>query len=352
TLVAMLALRPLAQAIDLVDRPGGHKTHHGEVPIVGGLAMLLGFIVGLGTADKWIPAAPLLGAACTVLVVVGLLDDRFNLSPVVRLFVQMALVAAMVLGAGLKISSVGDPLALGEWVFPKNIDLVVTLLFVAGAINAFNMLDGMDGLASAIAMVSLTAFSAVGAAFAAPSVLVGATLMMGAVAAFLIFNIPARFNRKWRSFMGDGGSTLLGFVLACLAIWASQRPNRIVAPAAILWFVAIPVYELLWTMCRRLLRGASPFKPDREHFHHILLAAGFGVRGAFTILVALAAGYATIGLLLVWLAAPEWFVFATFVATGFLTVRLMYASESILTALPSAWRARLARPVEWPQTSV
>ena len=112
-----------------------------------------------------------------------------------------------------------------------------------------------------------------------------ALVSAGAVAAFLIFNIPAHFNRRFRCFMGDAGSTLLGFLLACMCISISQGEGPKISPTTALWVVAIPLYELLWTTLRRVLRGTSPFHPDRAHFHHKLLDAGFGVRGAFFVLI-------------------------------------------------------------------
>ena len=101
TLIAMIALRPVAVAIELVDRPGGRKTHHGNVPIVGGLAMLLGIIVGFALLPGASAPSGLFAAACALLVVLGLLDDRFELSAAARLVAHGLIISAMAAGSGL-----------------------------------------------------------------------------------------------------------------------------------------------------------------------------------------------------------------------------------------------------------
>src|SRR5262245_16151408 len=157
--MAIIALRPLAIAVDLIDRPGGRKTHHGEVPIVGGLAMYLGVVLGIGLLP--LPDAtggPFL-AACTVLVTVGLIDDRFDLSPWARLPAQIAAAIVLVAGAGALVTTMGDPFGNGVVTLSSGGAAFFTVLTIIAAINAFNMLDGMDGLAGATALTALIALS-------------------------------------------------------------------------------------------------------------------------------------------------------------------------------------------------
>lgn len=335
TLIAMIALRPVAVAIELVDRPGGRKTHHGNVPIVGGLAMFLGLIVGMA----FLPAASgapsgLFAAACALLVVLGLLDDRFELSAAARLLAHGLIISAMAAGSGFMVHSIGDPFGLGSIVFSGVSAYVCTLIFVAGAVNAFNMLDGMDGLAGAMALVALVSFVAVGLSAGQLTAVGMAILLSGVIIGFLIFNLPARFNRQVRCFMGDGGSTLLGFVLATISISLSQGPDEALSPVFVLWFAAMPVYELLWTILRRLLRGRSPFSADREHMHHLLLDAGFGVRAAFIVLLCFGVFWSSVGLALRFIGAPDWVSFAGFIACGGITLKFMYDAPSHLQRLP------------------
>lgn len=342
-LLAILALRPIAVAVDLVDKPGGRKTHHGDVPIVGGIAIFLGMAVGLGL----VPSDPLRSdtfiAACALLVVTGLLDDRFELSPWLRLPAQAAatlmIVAQLFADAGF---SFGNPLGFGDIEFQGLAAYVVILFFAVGAINAFNMLDGMDGLAGAVAVVALAGISVLawggGLQF---TFQVGVTLV-GAVGAFLLFNLPIRRNRGVRCFMGDAGSTLIGFILALLCMRLTQGQSKIMAPVSVLWLVALPVFELLWTIIRRVSRRQSPFAADREHFHHLLVDSGLGVRGAFIVYVLLAATLAAVGLVFHEIDVPESLQFALFVLAGIFTVMGMYRAPALVARLPAEWHRKPA----------
>lgn len=295
TVAAMVALRPFAFVVDLIDRPGGHKTHHGAVPVVGGLAMFLGLVFGLGAMPGGLGSFQYFLMSAAVLVVTGLLDDRFSLSPWVRLVIQVAAVMPMMFGAGIRVDDLGGvfgpgPLPLGDLAAP------MTVLVAVAAINAFNMLDGLDGLAGAMALVALTVLVVTfgqhgdfGPAF----VLVA---LCGAVLGFLLFNLPVHANRSVRCFMGDAGSTLLGFSVAWFAIEASQPPRGFLPGGTVLWIVAIPAYDLIWTLVRRVSRGQSPFRADNEHLHHSLLKAGLGVRAVFAVLVTMALVLGCIGL--------------------------------------------------------
>src|SRR5262245_9455375 len=207
--MAIIALRPLAIAVDLIDRPGGRKTHHGEVPIVGGLAMYLGVVLGIGLLPLPDATGGAFLAASTVLVTVGLIDDRFDLSPWARFPAQICAALVLMIGSGAIVTSLGDPFGTGPIELSKVGSPLFTVVITIAAVNAFNMLDGMDGLAGTTAVTSLIALgimSWTGSFAVAPSV---CFIIGGSVLAFLLFNLPMRLNRTLRCFMGDAGSTLL-----------------------------------------------------------------------------------------------------------------------------------------------
>ena len=343
TLLAIFALRPLAIAVDLVDRPGGRKTHFGDVPIVGGLAMLLGIVLGGGLLPPHAAPSAALLAACSVLVTVGLVDDRFEISPWARLPVQIVAAVIVMLGAGAAVSTLGDPLGTGTIEFTQFGSVIFTVAIVMAAINAFNMLDGLDGLAGAIALIGFVALAVVSGTDGGA----GQSLVIaGSVAAFLVFNMPSQFNRRVRCFMGDSGSTLLGFCVAWLCLLVSQGPGREVAPVTTLWVVALPVYEVVWSTVRRLLRGTSPFRPDSKHFHHLLLAAGFGVRGTFAILATFALLLASFGVFAHQAGLSDTVSFALLAVCGVAVVRLTYRAEILWKVIPTALKPVFSRPVE------
>lgn len=338
TLLAMAALRPVAVAVELVDKPGGRKTHHGEIPIVGGIAMFLGFAFAMGLlpGSKLVSAALLSAGALVVLV--GLLDDRFDLSPYARLTAHLVAAFIILSTSELSITSLGNPFGLGEVVFGPFSGAAFTCLAVMGAINAFNMLDGMDGLAGTMAFNCLIGLALLAGMIGDQNVLAVSIVCCSGVAAFLIFNIPARFNRRFRCFMGDAGSTLLGFLLACLCISVSQGSGPKVSPIVTLWLVSIPLFELLWTTLRRLLKGNSPFRPDRAHFHHKLLDAGFGVRGAFLVLISLGGLFMLVGLALHSLNVSGAIIFGLWLLAGAGTVLLMQHASILWHVVPSRFR--------------
>ena len=337
TLLAMVALRPVAVAVDLVDKPGGRKTHKGDIPVVGGIAMFLGCSFGLGL----LPVNPLVStglySAGALVVIVGLLDDRFEISPVARLTAH--LVAAMlVLGstADLSITHLGYPFGDEQVTFSSLGGAAFTCVAIVGAVNAFNMLDGMDGLAGTMAFNALLALACLSAMVGDPKIGSVCIVLCGAITAFLIFNIPARYNRPFRCFMGDAGSTLLGFLLACICISASQGEGPKLSPTTTLWVVAIPLYELLWTTFRRLLKGTSPLRPDRAHFHHKLQDAGFGVRGAFFVLICLGILLSIAGISIHYFEVPDSLSFPLWLGAGVGMVVLMHNARILRRVVPSS----------------
>lgn len=350
TLLAMAALRPVAVAVELVDKPGGRKTHKGEIPVVGGLAMFLGIVFGLGLLPgNQLITAPLMSAAALV-VLVGLLDDRFEISAFARLAAHLiAAVLVLSTSSELRIATLGRPFGSELIEFSAFGSAAFTCVAIMGAINAFNMLDGMDGLAGTMAIVALGALFFAGLSIGDGGLVSVSAVAGAAVVAFLVFNVPAKFNRGFRCFMGDAGSTLLGFLLACMCISASQGIGPRLSPTVTLWFVAIPLYELLWTTSRRILRGQSPVRPDRAHFHHKLLDAGFGVRGAFMVLVILGSILAAAGMLMRHLEVPDSYLFSSWLMTGVLVVIFMHNASILWHLLPNRLR-REPRPLELEST--
>jgi UDP-GlcNAc:undecaprenyl-phosphate GlcNAc-1-phosphate transferase len=338
TLLTMSALRPVAVAVELVDKPGGRKTHHGEIPVVGGLAMFIGCVFGIGLlpASQFVSASLLSAAALVVLV--GLLDDRFEISPIARLTAHLvAAVLVLATSADLSITTLGRPFSAALVEFSQLGGAAFTCIAIVGAINAFNMLDGMDGLAGTMAFNALLALTCLTSLTGDATVGNISLVLCGAVAAFLIFNIPAKFNRRFRCFMGDAGSTLLGFMLACLCISASQG----IGPK-----LAIPLYELLWTTVRRILKGRSPFQPDRAHFHHNLLDAGFGVRGAFFVLICIGVALSLGAIAIHIYEIPDAISFSLWLLSGLGMVILMHNARVLWYIVPARLRRTRASEIE------
>lgn len=309
TLVAIFSLRPLAPRLGLVDRPDSRKRHRGRVPLIGGLCFFLGLVAGLSyldVIDSFVIA--LLGASAVILLT-GLIDDLYDLSVRSRLVIQVGTVLAVIAATGVHIDGLGHPLGDGELRLHA-LGIPLTVIAIVGLMNAFNMLDGIDGLAGSLAMVSIAAVLAFGngVGWQALSVLLLLQVLLVALVPYLGVNLGWPDGRK--IFMGDAGSTLVGFLLAWSLIFLSRREVGHIAPVDVLWCVAIPVMDTLGVMVRRMRLGGSPFKPDRQHLHHLLIDAGYPPRATLAIIVASGCLLAALGYVL--RSAPDLLSFAVF----------------------------------------
>lgn len=334
TVTMMLALRPMAIQTRLVDIPGGRKTHHGEVPVIGGLAIfagLLATVLAMGVMSEG--EAPLLVAA-GVMVAVGAMDDRFDLPPNARILAHIAAVMTLVLASGMRVENLGNLLGFGD-IELGSFDFVFTVVAAIALVNAFNMLDGLDGLAGGVALVALIglSYNFWGEEHGA---FVVALSLVGSLTAFLIFNIPAKFNRPVLAFMGDAGSTLLGFAMAGLALAAVQPGPHRMPPVVVLWLLPVPILELFTSTFRRLATGLSPMQADRGHFHHKLLEAGFSVRSIFILYLGASALSATAGLWAWQAGASEPVLFYSFLFLSAVWVVSMQHAQRLAAYLPES----------------
>jgi UDP-GlcNAc:undecaprenyl-phosphate GlcNAc-1-phosphate transferase len=337
TVAAMFVLRPIAYKVDLLDRPGGHKNHLGSVPVVGGLAMLLGLVVGVAASPEAISDLASFLVSATLLVVVGMIDDRFGLPATTRLVAQVAVVLPMFYGGGVRLENLGDLLGFGD-LRTGGGSLLVTAVVTVAAINSFNMLDGLDGLAGGVALVAVTWIWAIVAPTSSVSAPALTAALLGAITGFLVFNLPVRLNRRVRCFMGDSGSTLLGFSLAWLCISVSQDPGPRSAPIMMVWLAGVPATDLVWTTFRRLARGRSPLRPDNEHLHHLLRHAGLNVRATFATLVLIAALFGFCGHMLNRAGVPDYLSLTLLGAASTLLVVACRNAGAIIRLVPQALR--------------
>ncbi len=290
SLLAIIVLRHLADKLGLVDHPNDRKHHVGSVPLVGGLSIFIGLMAGACVgAQVQVFDQILLGTSC-LLVLLGAMDDRNDLSVRTRLVVQTALILTVIASTGVYIHTLGrlfgHELSLGWFGVP------VTVVAVIGLLNAFNMMDGIDGLAGSLALVSIAAIMLFTSSHAPSGSLALVTMLGFATLPYLAANLGF-MGRK--IFMGDAGSMVFGYVLAWTLIQLSQQQGSQVSPVDVLWCVALPVLDTLAVMYRRLRQRKSPFKPDRGHIHHILMGMGLGPRATLFALIALASSLALIG---------------------------------------------------------
>lgn len=268
----------IARRFGIVDHPDGHrKLHRRIVPLTGGPTVLLSLFAGLATV-LWVHPTVLhptrndfnflmlLGLAGSLIVILGILDDKVGLRGRQKLFGQF-IAAAIMIPSGIAIRRIqlfGIQIEFGD------LSSIVTVFWILGAINALNLIDGVDGLASTIGIVLSLSVAAV-------TVILGGRVdgliislsLAGALTGFLCFNFPPA-----KMFLGDSGSMLIGLVVGCVALKCSVRQYAtmaLVMPTAI-W--AIPIFDVSMAIVRRRLTGRSIYATDRGHLHHCLVRQG------------------------------------------------------------------------------
>ena len=322
--VLTAVVRALGRRMVLLDSPGaaGHAKELRRVPNIGGVAIfwsIAGLMLAGLAAAAWLPDVatrllPGVGphlegiaaqrpmalgllAALLLLHVTGLVDDRRALGPLVKFGVQFAAAGLVVAVFDVRLLTALDPVAGGPW-----LSIVLTVLWLVAITNAMNFMDNMDGLAGGVAATAgamfLIAALSGGQWFVASCL----ALLVGSVVGFLVFNFPWRESHRATIFMGDGGSLVIGFLLAFLTVrttyvQANAGGGADAAAGGGAWFgvlmplcvLAVPLYDLASVTVIRLAQGKSPLVGDRQHFSHRLNAAGLSVRRTVLVICAFAA---------------------------------------------------------------
>jgi UDP-GlcNAc:undecaprenyl-phosphate GlcNAc-1-phosphate transferase len=291
----------------LVGHPGGRKTHEHPTPLVGGIAMFIAFAFAILTVDSPLSGHRALFAGALVLVIVGVLDDLQELSARSRFAAQILASLIMTLGAGVVLHDFGH-LVLADQLFHLGVFAIpLTVFATVGVINAVNMSDGIEGLAASLVLIAVGSLLLIAWPNGQREVIGLLVILAAVILAFLAFNLGLRGRAL--VFMGDAGTMFLGFVLAWFLVRLSQGEARLFAPVTALWIFALPLIDTVVMMIRRIRLGRSPFAADREHFHHILLAAGFTPKQTVGLMVLVASALAGIGLIGHFQAVPEQWIF-------------------------------------------
>ena len=315
TLVFLFFARKSAKKLGLVDRPNYRKRHQGLIPLVGGISVYAGvcfaFFFSWLSSGYYIPHARLYLICAGALVLVGALDDRFDISVKIRAITQAVVAVVMMAYGGLYLSNLGY--ILGNWEFLLGpFGYIVTLFAVWAAINAFNMVDGIDGLLGGLSSVSFAALGIILFFDGQTSLAMWCFAMIAAILPYILLNLGA-LGRRYKVFMGDAGSTFIGFTLIWILLQTTQGPANPISPVTALWIIAIPLMDMIAIMYRRLRKGQSPFSADRQHIHHLIMRAGFTSRQAFALITLAAALLAAVGVVgEYFVIVPEWVMLALF----------------------------------------
>lgn len=279
-------VKKMAYRVGAIDIPKDDRRMHSHpIPRLGGLAIALAFLLSvLVFADiNRQMRGILLGAV--IIVVLGVLDDCLTLRAPVKFIIQI-LAACIVVGHGCTIRYITNPvftsdvmyLDLGSWAIP------ITIVWIVAITNAVNFIDGLDGLAVGVSAISSATLLVIALLVAESNIAIIVAALLGACLGFLPYNFnPAKI------FMGDTGSTFLGFILACLSIQGTFKLYAIISFAVPFLILGVPIFDICFAVIRRLVRHQNPMQADRGHIHHRLIDTGFSQKQAVSIIYMLTA---------------------------------------------------------------
>ena len=289
-------VKRFAELIGAVDQPSERRINKVPIPRMGGLAIFLGFVL---TALLFVPMSTqvtgiLLGAV--IIAVMGAVDDIVSLNPWIKLLGQIV-AAVVVIRCGVAFNAVSslNPLAEEPTIEIGWLSVPLTVLWIVACTNAVNLIDGLDGLAVGVSAISSLTMLVVSLIVSDPAVSLLLAALTGACLGFMPYNLnPAKI------FMGDVGSQLLGFVLSTVSILGLFKMHAIITFVVPFLALALPLADTTFAFFRRILRGQSPFHPDRGHLHHRLLDMGLSQKQAVALMYGISALLGIAAVLMTW----------------------------------------------------
>ena len=283
-------VKTLACKVGAIDVPkDNRRMHKVPIPRMGGLAIFLAFLLSVlvfAEIDRQMQGI-LLGAI--MIVILGVLDDIMALKALPKLFVQIA-AAGVAVWHGCRIQFISNPNVFSEATYLNLgwLSIPVTIIWIVAITNAVNFIDGLDGLAVGVSAISTAALVVIALLVQELNIAVILIALFGACLGFIPYNMnPAKI------FMGDTGSTFLGYMLATVSIMGLFKFYAVISFAVPFLILGLPIFDTANAIIRRVAAGRSPMSPDRGHVHHKLIDMGFNQKQAVAILYAISA---TLGL--------------------------------------------------------
>ncbi|MBW5468734.1 undecaprenyl/decaprenyl-phosphate alpha-N-acetylglucosaminyl 1-phosphate transferase [Brevibacillus sp. M2.1A] len=295
--IATPYVKNLAVKVGAVDAPNQRKVHTRIMPRMGGLAIYIGYLVAFFLFVPHTTMSEMLGIfiGSTIVMVVGMLDDKYQLSPKWKLLGQLVATAIVVIPFGLKIGVVNLPYSgsidfSSGWLFWLAIP--ITMFWIVGVTNAVNLIDGLDGLSAGVSAIAAGTMGVMALLMDDYKVATYCFVLLGAILGFLYFNFhPARL------FMGDTGSLFLGFNLAALSIMGFKEALFVsfIIPIVVL---GVPLWDTFFAIVRRIVNKKPISSPDKGHLHHCLLNMGLSHRSTVLTIYSISIFFGTMAILL------------------------------------------------------
>lgn len=261
--------RRLAWKLGLVDEPNPRRINKVPMPTGGGLAIFAGFVISASLAGD-LPHLSITVLGALLILILGVLDDRYQLSAGVKFVGQVAAVLVYVLW-GPRIEFISNP--LGGMIYLGKLSVPLTMFWVLTLVNIMNFIDGIDGLTTGISFIAAAALAYLALLLGRNDAALFAVVTAGAALGFLPYNFnPAKM------YLGDGGAMLLGFLLAAISTEGALKGAATISISVPMLILAVPVTDLICAVIRRFQKGVPFYQADRSHFHHRLLDLGLSQR--------------------------------------------------------------------------
>jgi len=308
----LLVLAPIARRFNLIDIPGGRKQHQTPTPLVGGIGIYLGLLgASLFSGPLLAQYTPLL-TLTGIILIVGVFDDLHELRVSLRFGIHLLVALLMVLWGGNALISLGNIFETGP-ILLGLVSIPLTLFATVGVINAVNMTDGVDGLCGGMMLVATLCVGTVAYLSNQATMAAFLTLLGAALLAFLALNFRRPWGKCAAVYLGDAGSTVLGFIMAWLIIDLTQGSDTAIAPIYALWFLAVPIIDTVSLLILRPLSGMSPFRAGTDHLHHRLMRAGLSRGQVVAGMFCTAALFGAAGLAAWYYSVPQSVMFWSFI---------------------------------------
>lgn len=302
----------LAYKKNILDKPNFRKLQKRPVPVLGGMSVYMAILIGMAAGNFFYPAGELfiVFVAISVMFYVGLLDDIIGLSVLSKFIFQMATISFLWF-FGYRLDNLHG--LFGIYQLPQWVSYLLSVIAGTGLLNALNMIDGVDGLASGLGIFTSTLCGLFFVRHGNPIMALTAVVIVGSLIPFFICNV---FSYKYKMFIGDSGSLILGAVayLFCCEILAAKTyyPLDNYLISMLLTIYAIPVFDTLRVMGVRIFQKTSPFKADKKHLHHIFVSLGMPHFVITFIILMIAVAILVVNYLFTWCKwSPSWHLIVT-----------------------------------------
>lgn len=327
------SVKKFAFKVGAIDKPNARKVHTRIMPRLGGLAIYLAFVVTFLLLFPFLPDGMFnrydmnlikgLLVGGTMIVLIGALDDRFELSAKVKLLGQVAAAAVVVFGFDVQINLLNIPFGESMQPVAEWLSIPLTIFWIVGCTNAINLIDGLDGLAAGVSGIAIGTILVMAGLMGSEPVILMSTLLLGGIIGFLVFNFhPAKI------FMGDSGSLFLGFSLAVLSMFGFKQV-AIVSFVTPLLIIGVPMADTFFAIVRRMVNRKPIFAPDKGHLHHCLRELGYSHRRTVLIIYGIAAFFGVSAIIqstVIQSSAANW---VTFVVIAVLVFIMQIGAEFI-----------------------